>query len=76
VAPESVPAFLADPGASSEGAAPLSQADFRAAITAAGLSTEQVVAAKDALFPAEERLDDAMRGAVLARAIVDAAQEG
>jgi recombination protein RecT len=61
------------PGASEAGTATLTQAAFRAGITAAGLATDQVVAAKDALFPTEDRLDDAMRGAVLARAIADAA---
>lgn len=64
----------AAPGASSAGTAPLSQADFRAGITAAGLVTAQIVTAKTALFPEAERLTDAMRGAVLARAIADAAQ--
>lgn len=60
------------PGASETGSRPLTQAAFRSGITAAGLTTNQIVAAKDALFPAEDRLDDAMRGAVLARAISDA----
>jgi hypothetical protein len=60
------------PGAFQEGTAPLTQAAFRSGITAAGLATKAVVAAKDALFPDAERLDDAMRGAVLARAIHDA----
>lgn len=58
-------------GASTAGTAPLTQAQFRNLISIEGLKNAQVVAAKDALFPDAERLDDAMRGAVLARAIAE-----
>ena len=71
---EPTPEPDAAPGASTAGTAPLTQAQFRNLIGIEGLSVAAIVAAKDALFPEAERLTDAMRGAVLARAIADAAQ--
>ncbi len=70
--PEPIDAAPEAPGASVAGAVPLTQAAFRAAITAEGLTTAEVIVAKEALYPDATSLDDDMRGAVIARALAAA----